>query len=44
MYSPTDFMHFWNIVNQILRSRGLPDMLYGEARDYFAEFTCHNGL
>ena len=42
-YPPADFMRFWNVVNQILRSRNLSDMRYGEARDYFAELS-HNNL
>lgn len=35
----TDFMQFWSVINQILRSHDLPEMLYGEARDYFYELT-----
>lgn len=33
----TPFMRFWEAVNAILRSRGQPEMLYGEARDWYAE-------
>ena len=31
------FMRFWKSVNDILKSRNLPDMLYGEARDWYNE-------
>jgi hypothetical protein len=31
----TQFVQFWKLINDILRSRGLPDMLYGEARDWW---------
>ncbi len=30
------FMNFWNDLNQVLRKYGLPDMLYGNARDLYA--------
>lgn len=29
----TPFMKFWKVTNDILKSHGLPQMLYGEARD-----------
>jgi len=32
------FMNWWRSVNDVLRSRGQPDMLYGDARDFFADF------
>ena len=34
-----DFLLFWKSVNDILRSRSLPEMLYGEARDWYNEAT-----
>ena len=33
------FMDFWKTTNEILFSRGLPEMLYGEARDYWKQLT-----
>ena len=35
MTSDTAFMQFWKTINGILKSRGLPEMLYGEARGWF---------
>jgi hypothetical protein len=31
------FMQFWAAVNSLLRSHGLPEMLYGEARGYWQD-------
>lgn len=31
----TDFLVFWKTVNAILIDRGQPEMLYGEARNWF---------
>jgi hypothetical protein len=31
------FIEFWAAINAILKSRGLPEMLYGEARDWYRE-------
>ena len=31
------FMAFWKTVNAILKSHSLPEMLYGEARDWWAQ-------
>jgi len=31
------FMKWWKTTNDILRSHGLPEMLYGEARCWFAQ-------
>ncbi len=33
----TPFLQFWNTINQVLKSRGLPEMLYGEARDWWRD-------
>jgi hypothetical protein len=32
------FMAFWKILNDFAKSHDLPEVLYGEARDWFAEF------
>jgi hypothetical protein len=34
----TPFMNFWNTLNQVLRSRGLPDLLYGDAKGYWNDY------
>lgn len=31
------FQKFWQTVNAILKSRGQPEMLFGEARDWWKE-------
>ena len=31
------FMAFWQSMNAVLKSRGLPDMLYGEARGFWED-------
>lgn len=31
------FMMFWRTVNEILKGRGLPEMLYGEAHRYWVD-------
>jgi hypothetical protein len=31
------FMNWWKLTNRILVDRGLPEMLYGEARGYYSE-------
>jgi hypothetical protein len=33
----SEFMRFWKTVNDVLKSRNLPQMLYGEARDWYHE-------
>lgn len=35
--TPSPFMRFWKTTNDILRSRNLPEMLYGEARDWWKQ-------
>ena len=35
----TPFMRFWKTTNDVLKSRGVPEMFYGEARDTFEQFT-----
>lgn len=35
---PTTFLTFWKTLNDVLRSRGQPEMLYGEARGWFADY------
>ena len=37
----TPFIRFWNTVNQILRSHDLPEMHYGEARDWWQQHQGH---
>jgi hypothetical protein len=32
-----DFMQWWLTINQILASRGVSEMLYGEAKHYWRE-------
>lgn len=32
----TNFLRFWKTMNLLQRSQGLPDLLYGDARDLFA--------
>ncbi len=36
-YRDTPFLRFWYGVNLILKDRGLPEMLYGEAKDWWQE-------
>jgi hypothetical protein len=31
-----DFMKFWAMTNAILRSHGLPEMQFGEAKDWWS--------
>lgn len=31
------FMAFWKVANDILKSHNLPEMAYGEARDWFRQ-------
>ena len=31
------FMQFWKTINDVLRSHGLPEMLFGEARGYWLD-------
>ena len=33
----TPFLKFWKTTNDILRSRGQPDMLFGEARGWWKQ-------
>jgi len=33
----TPFLHWWKTTNDILRSRGLPEMFFGEAWAWYAE-------
>ncbi len=33
----TPFLKFWNTVNEVLKSHGLPEMLYGEARGWWQQ-------
>jgi hypothetical protein len=40
--SLTPFMAFWKSVNDILRSRELPEMFYGEARDWWDDCPLKN--
>ena len=43
----SEFMRFWKTINDVLKSRNLPDMLYGEARDWYHEsryFTDDHGF
>ena len=43
----SEFMRFWKTVNDILKSRNLPEMLYGEAKDWHNEhryFTDDHGF
>lgn len=35
----TKFMGWWHIVNIILESRGQAELRYGEAKDYWKEYT-----
>lgn len=39
----TPFLKFWNTMNQILQSHGLPEMLYGEARDWWQQHVGWEG-
>lgn len=32
----TNFLRFWNALNQLQQAQGLSDVLYGQARDLFA--------
>lgn len=32
------FMTFWKTLNSVLKSHGLPEMLYGEARDWWKDY------
>jgi hypothetical protein len=34
----TAFMRFWAAANAILKSRGLPEMLFGEAKGYWNDY------
>ena len=34
----TEFMNFWKTMNDLLKSRGLPEMCFGEARGYYADY------
>ncbi|MBR1122078.1 hypothetical protein JQ628_11180 [Bradyrhizobium lablabi] len=34
----TDFMSFWETLNGLLKSRGLPELGYSEARGYYADY------
>ena len=36
------FLPFWKILNDFAKSNGLPEVLYGEARDWFSEFSSEN--
>ena len=40
-YQP-GFMKWWAFQNRLLASRGQPEMLYAEARDWFEDYQ-HNG-
>lgn len=31
------FMRFWKLLNDIMRSREQPELLYGEAKDWWAQ-------
>jgi hypothetical protein len=33
----TNFMLFWKSLNDFAQSHGLPEVLYGEARGWFAQ-------
>jgi len=33
----TNFLRFWKVLNDFQRSQGLPEVLYGEARGWFAQ-------
>jgi hypothetical protein len=37
------FMSFWLLTNRILASHGLPEMLYGEARDWWKDYVQSKG-
>ncbi len=34
----TPFLHFWKTLNEILKSRDGPEMLYGEAHDWWEQY------
>ena len=38
MAKQTEFLTFWKTLNDVLRARDLPEMLYGEARGWFADY------
>jgi hypothetical protein len=33
------FMLWWKSVNNVLASRGYPEMLYGDARDFYEDYV-----
>jgi hypothetical protein len=36
------FMNFWKTINSILRSRGQDELLYGDARAWWAEYLANS--
>lgn len=38
MIHSSNFMDFWKILNDFAKSRGLSEILYREARDWFLEY------
>lgn len=32
------FMEFWKLLNDLMRSQGQPELLYGEARGWWAQY------
>jgi hypothetical protein len=37
-YNAETFLRFWQIMNKLMKSRDLPELLYGEAKEWYTEY------